>query len=171
MTDSQPANRGDLAFDAFYSGAVGGSVIALFFFIVDATQGHPFYTPSLIGSVLFAGIPAAEATVRLDLVAYMSLVHFAAFGALGFAFAWVYHEGELHTRNPIEVLAIFVLVVEGVSFVAAWLLLPGVIEQLGAGRIAVGNLLAGGAMLAFLIRAHRTLAETPLAEEQTPHAT
>ena len=90
---------------------------------------------------------------------------------LGAALAWVYHEGELHARNPIELVAVVVLVFQGVSFAAAWLLLPGVIEQLGAGRIAVGNLLAGGAMLAFLIRAHRTLAETPLAEEQTPHAT
>jgi hypothetical protein len=173
MTESKPnhpTNRGDLAYDAFYTGAVGGSVIALFFFIVDATQGHPFYTPSLLGSVLFAGIPAAEAGVRLDMVAYMSIVHFGAFAVLGSALAWVYHEGELHARNPIELVAVVVLVFQGVSFAAAWLLLPGVIEQLGAGRIAVGNLLAGGSMMVFLFRAHRALAETAMAEERSPHA-
>lgn len=168
-SSSNATGRGDLLFDAFFSGAVGGSVIALFFFVLDLIGGHPCFTPSLIGGMIFAGIPPAEATVRLDLVAYMSLLHFAVFGLLGAALAWVYHEGELHRRNPIELMAVFVLLLEGVSFVAAYLLLPGVVEQLGMARIALGNLLAGGAMAAFVFRAHRALAEPPLGEKHAPH--
>ncbi|HET9947919.1 MAG TPA: hypothetical protein VFQ22_03220, partial [Longimicrobiales bacterium] len=47
-----PTLAEDLAFDAFYGGAIGGSTIALFFLVVDGLQGRPLFTPSLIGHVL-----------------------------------------------------------------------------------------------------------------------
>jgi hypothetical protein len=156
MARSISIRTGDLVYDSFYSGAVGGSVVALFFLLVDALQGQPLFTPSLLGSVLFEGISAERVSeVRLDMVSYYTVVHFAVFAVVGTTLSFLFHEAELHARNPIEMLVLLVLVLEGAFFVGASLALPGVIDRLGAFRLAVGNLLAGGAMVVFLLWSHR----------------
>ena len=79
-----PTKLDDLLYDAFYSAAIGGSVLGLFFLLIDVVAGQPFYTPSLMGSVLFLGMtPEAVTDIRLDLVAYVTMLHMGAFGALG----------------------------------------------------------------------------------------
>ena len=40
--------------DAFVSGAIGGTVIALWFLVIDVVAGRPFYTPSALGRALFS---------------------------------------------------------------------------------------------------------------------
>ena len=70
---SNPHTRSDLIRDALASGVFGGSVVALFFLVVDLMDGRPFFTPSLIGSVMFYGVSAEDvANVRLGAVAYNS---------------------------------------------------------------------------------------------------
>lgn len=164
--DSTARQTADLVYDSFYSGAIGGSVIALFFLAIDSVRGQPLFTPTLLGSALFGGAEATSMNgILLDRVAYYSVVHFAAFGLLGTLLSFLFHEAELHARNPVEILLLVVFVLEAASFIAAALWIPGVIERLGAFRIAVGNLLAGGAMVLFLLRSHRRSAEDGAAEQ------
>jgi len=145
----------DFLYDAFYGGALGGSVIALFFLVVDLVEGRPLYTPSLLGSVIFAGAaPSSVTEVRLDMVAYFTLIHLLVFGVLGMLFAFLFHEVELRARRPIEVLLLFFLIFEGASLIAALVLAPGVTQQLGAFRVFLANLLAAAAMGAFLLVTH-----------------
>lgn len=145
----------DLIYESFYSGALGGSLVALFFLLVDSLKGQPFYTPSLMGSVLFAGSDVASVTgVQLDMVAYYSVVHFAVFGIIGAAVCFLVHEVELHARHPAEVLVLLFLVLEGGFFVGTSLAMPGVMAQLGAFRVAVANLLAAVGMGLFLLAQH-----------------
>ena len=147
---------GDLVYDAFYAGGIGGSIVALFFLALDVWRGQPLLTPSLMGSVLFLGAPAASAAaVRLDMVAAYTLVHFAAFGLLGTLVAVAVHELELHAKHPLIVgLSIFALA-EIAFYAAAGLFLPGVIEAVGAVPIAVANLLAAAGIGLFLLSSHR----------------
>jgi peptidoglycan/LPS O-acetylase OafA/YrhL len=135
---------------------VGGSVLGLFFLLVDSMGGRPFFTPSVLASVLFLGVPATSVVeVRLDMVAYFTAIHFAAFGALGMGLAVMVYEVELHSRRPGQVMAGLFLVLEGGFLAAANLLMPGVIDVIGFGRVVVGNLLTALAMALFMLRSHR----------------
>ncbi len=143
----------DFIFDSFFSGALSGSVVALFFLFFDLLDGQLFFTPSLLGSVMFHGIAAEVVTeVRLDAVAQIAIAHFIAFGAIGTAISFLVHKVELHSQHPILVLFVFFAIIE-VSFLAvAPLAMPGVIERLGVIRVGAANLLAAGAMALFFVK-------------------
>jgi hypothetical protein len=146
----------DVAYDAFYSGAIGGSAVALYFLAVDLLNGQPLFTPSLMGSVLFEGASAAAVSgVRLDMVAYYSVVHFVAFGALGGAISVSVHEVELRARHPLLVLIGLFALFELGFFAVASLLLPGVVERLGPWQVAAANFAAAAAIAVFLMISHQ----------------
>lgn len=158
MTESTPTlsrSTEDFLYDSFYSASIGAAVVALFFLTIDALQGRPFFTPSLMGLVMFTGADAASVSaVRLDMVAWYSLVHVAAFAVLGVLLALLVRQVQLHARNPAQLFLLFFLVFEGVFVVASHLLLPGVGDVLGHFRIFLANLCAAGAMAVFLYQAH-----------------
>jgi hypothetical protein len=146
----------DLAYDSFYSGALGGSAVALFFLAADVIDGQPLFTPSLIGSVVFFGA-AAEDVVKVDLgaVAYLSAAHMIGFVMIGAATSWLVHEIELHSRHPIVVLFVVFSILEVSFFVLCPLVLPGVIDELGILRIGGANLFAALTMAVFFMLSHR----------------
>ena len=146
----------DLLYDSFYASALGGSAVALFFLVADVVEGQPLFTPSLMGSVLFYGAAAKDVVeVRLDAVAYMSIVHFVAAGVLGTAMSWLVHEVELHARHPFVVLLVLFAIIEVSFFFIVSLTMPGVIGRLGVVRIGIANLLAAATMAAFFVFSHR----------------
>jgi len=152
----RPRSLVELAFDACYCGAVGGSVVAIFFLIVDAVNGQALFTPALMGTVLFAGADAATVdAVRIDMVAYYTGVHFASFGALGVAVSVVVHEVELHARHPALLLVLLFAALEGGFALAASAFLPGVIERVGPVLVAFANLMAAGGIGLFLLTSHQ----------------
>ena len=109
-----PSTRGEFLFESLYVGVLGGSAVALFFLVADLFDGRPFFTPSLIGSVLFGGVAAEDvAKVHLDAVAYFSIVHIAAFTGLGAAICFLVREVELRSRNPVLVLLVLFAVHRG----------------------------------------------------------
>ena len=123
----RPTVTADLIYDGFYVAAVGGSALGLFFLLVDSVDGQPFFTPSLMGTVLFTGVPAESVTeVRLDMVAYMTMIHMLLFGLFGMAVAIMVHEAELHSRHPKEVILALFLVLEIGFVVSANQFMPGV---------------------------------------------
>jgi len=149
-------NTVDFIFDSFYAGAIGGSVVALFFLLTDVLQGQPLFTPSLMGSVLFRGLPVEAATdVDLEAVAYFSILHMLMFGALGILVSFLVYEAELHSRHPLVVLLVLFAVIETVFFTATSVALPGVVAELGILRVATANLLAAGSLAAFFVFSHR----------------
>ncbi|MEX2467314.1 MAG: hypothetical protein WD995_10410 [Gemmatimonadota bacterium] len=147
----------DLAYGWLYSGAIGGSVIALFFLGVDVTAGHPFFTPSLLGSVLFFDAEAATYEgMNLTAVALFTIFHVGAFFVLGGIGSFLHQRlrenvgfTELPTGLTLLVLS------EGGFLLAAATLLPGVAARLGHGLVLTGNTLAAVAMAAFLGWAYR----------------
>lgn len=158
-TSSNPTtlsrNTEDFLYDSFYSASIGASVVALFFLVIDAAQGRPFFTPSLMGAVMFRGADAASVNaVQLDMVAYYSMVHMAAFAGIGLVLAFLVREVRLHAKHPAQFFVLFFLIFEGAFLVTSRLLLPGVNEALGHFRIFLANLCAAGAMGVFLYQAH-----------------
>lgn len=143
-------------YDAFGAGSIGGSIVALFFLALDSVQGRPFFTPSLMGTVLFTNTAAQAVTeVRMDMVAYYTLVHFAVFAILGGAVAVLLRQVELHVRHPAIMLVTIFLLAEVLFAVAAGLMMPGVLAVVGAVRILAANLLGAAGMASFLLSTHR----------------
>ena len=150
-----PTKLDDLLYDAFYSAAIGGSVLGVFLLFVDVVAGQPFYTPSLMGSVLFLGMtPEAVTDIRLDLVAYVTMLHMGAFGALGLGLSILVYEVELHSHHPARVVTLLFLVIEGGFLISANVFMPGVVAAIGFGRILVGNVLTATAMVLFMLKSH-----------------
>ncbi len=151
-----PKTKADLIYESFYSGAVGGSAVALFFLVIDAVQGEPLFTPSLMGSVLFGGESAESVVgVHLDMVAWYSLVHFGIFGLLGTGMTLLVYEVGRHSRHPMLLLLLIFGVLEAGFVLVSAVALPGVLARLGALPVASANLLAAGAMGVYLLHEHR----------------
>jgi len=145
-----------ILYDAFGAGSVGGSIVALFFLLLDTIQGRAFFTPSLMGTVLFTSAQAHSVTgVRMDMVAYYTLVHFAVFGVLGGAVAVLLRQVELHSKHPAVMLATIFLLTEVLFVAAAAIMMPGVVAVVGAPRIVAANLLGAAGMASFLLATHR----------------
>ena len=146
-----PSRANDLAYGAFYGGALGGTVIALFFLIVDAIQGQALYTPSMLGTALF--LDTIVPGVRLDMVALFSVVHFATFFAVGAFASWLHLTWE-PLRNQVLALGVVVFtILTALLFLADWLFLDGVASALGILEVLLANAITATAMAAFIGRA------------------
>ena len=156
MSEARVRTRADLAYESLYCAAIGGSVIALFFLVIDAYNGQPLFTPSMLGGVLFGGAEAgAIHDVRMDWVAYATIAHFLVFTVLGVAVTLIAYEVELHSRHPFTILFGVFAAIEWGFLVAGMFLLPGVITALGFWRVAGANLLAAGGIATFLWANHQ----------------
>ncbi len=150
--ESVSRSRVDVAYDACFSGPLGGSFVAIFFLLIDELQGRPFFTPSFMGSVLFGGAAADTVSdVSYAMVGYYSMVHFAAFGLFGAVMAYLVYQVELHTRHPVLLLLLMFAILEVGFVVATSILMPGVIRALGALEVGVANLIATAVMGIFLL--------------------
>lgn len=150
------------------AGLLGGSVVAIWFLVLDAIQKPLFYTPAALGSALFFGASqAGDVMLRADVVIGYTFVHFAAFFLIGLAAARFTNEAE---RNPhvllglvlcfvtLEVASIGVL-----SLMASWLF-----ETVAWWSPTIANLLAAAVMAGYLFREHPLLREQltrPIEEE------
>lgn len=160
----EPPNLGDVAYEAFYSAAVGGMVVAFFFLAVDLVTRQPLYTPTLLGSVLFLGAEAeAVEAMNLTAVALFTIVHILGFAVLGFIATGLVRFLEERTGGGFfpPAAALFLLM-EGSFLLFNEIVLPGTADIIGHAKILLANVLAAVAMTAFLRYAHGT-AETELA--------
>jgi hypothetical protein len=146
--------------EGIVTGLVGAAVVALWFLAFDFARGKPLFTPALLGNALFFGAsdPAALRITLGPIIGY-TIVHGLAFIAFGVIAASVMSVSE---REP----AVFVAFV--ILFACFEVFVLGVVGALGKSilgalvwwAILIGNLLAAGAMLAYLARAHRGLTGT-----------
>ena len=153
----QPRTAGDLIYDALYIAGVGGGLVALFFLVYDVfTRGDAFFTPSLMGSVLFDRVPAAAVqTVSMLAMVKFTLVHIAAFSLLGLALSWLTHQAELRSRNPALIIGLVFVALEAGFWIGSSVVIPGVLERIGVLPVAIANLLAAVGIGLFLVSTHR----------------
>ncbi len=161
-----PHSAATLFYDAFCIGGIGGSLVALYYLAIDFAAGVPFFTPSMLGQLLFHGTPPALVhSVDLPMVLNYTVVHFAAFGVLGLIVAFAVREADLHARHPLVVMAGVFVLLELAIIGAAFVLMPGLIPALGPLHAAVANGLAALGIGLFLLAFHR-----PEAWQRVKHA-
>lgn len=156
MTTPGATKTEDFLYDSFYSGAIGGSTVALVFLVFDLLQGRPFFTPSVLATVLFTDLTAAQVTeVRLDMVAYATLIHFMAFAALGVIISFLVVNVKAFREHTIFLMLLLFVMMEIGFHLGSFVVSPDLIEVIGTGRIMVANALTAASMGAFLAYAHR----------------
>jgi len=139
------------------AGLAGATVIAIWFFVIDAAAGRPLHTPATLGSALLLGAtsPAGIQVTPLTVGGY-TIVHGAAFITLGIIAAALVAAMERYPPFAFAVLLLFVtfeaFFVALLAIAAAWIL-----DTLGWASIAAANLIAAGVMGLYLWRRHPRL--------------
>lgn len=135
-------------------GIIGAAVVAAFFLVIDTVRGQPFYTPSLLGSVLFLGKGVEEVTsIEATMVFAYTGLHVLLFLVAGGLVAWMVSQFERNPQFGLVLILLFLLA-ESVLFGFEVTLVPNLVGALGAGVVAVANLLSVGAMFWYLLRRH-----------------
>jgi hypothetical protein len=140
------------------AGIIGALVIAVWFLGIDAVRGEMLATPVMLGTsvlslFLGAGSPPSFAGAFLGYTAF----HFIAFMIVGIMLSAIVNASE---RVPSFLFGFLLLVV---AFEVGWLGWTSVLAQGEFGalswlRVFIANLLASGAMGAYLWRQHPGLA-------------
>jgi hypothetical protein len=158
-----PPNRTRAIGDGFEAGAIGAAIVAIWFLIIDTVQGHPFYTPSLLGNTLSHGVDYAvqHQEVSVGMVYAYTGVHFVLFILFGIAVASLVIQYE---RTP---LIGYLLVVLAVVFELGFLVFvlafaKPLLEAIPWWGVLVGNLFALIAMGAYFVVRYPQLKEIQL---------
>lgn len=146
-----------LLLKGFATGLVGAAAVAVWFLLLDVAAGRPFRTPAALGAALLFGAQGpADIATTFALVAAYTVVHVAAFCAVGVVLVAAAEQIE---RTPALVLlaGLAFIVVEALSVAvlaagAAW-----VLGALGVWTVAAANVLAVGAMGWTVWRTHPVL--------------
>jgi len=145
----------DIAENGLVAGMIGASVVAVWFLILDlATRGVPFFTPSLLGSIIFAGLTPDEVTglSGAAIFAYTGL-HAILFLGAGIALAWMFSQFERNPQVGVVLLLLFVTF-EAILWGVGVSIIPALAGFVGAWAIMVANVASAVAMFAFLLRRH-----------------
>jgi hypothetical protein len=138
--------------DGVLCGFVGAAIVALWFLVLDAARGEPFFTPSLLGAVLFLGRSVEEVTgvVWPAFFAYTGLHGFIFFLA-GAAISWLLAIVERNPQFGLVLVLVFLLF-QSVVFGLEVTLVPELVGALGAWAVGTANLLSAVGMFWFLLR-------------------
>jgi hypothetical protein len=165
LSTSIPLTRDSLiAQEGIVAGVIGGSVVAIFFLILDTLMGRPFYTPSVLGAALFshdAGAALLQAwPASLEMAMMFTWVHFLIFAALGGLASRLLAVTEDHPSLGFGILLLFVLGDMAVS-VGEGLFAERVLKFLAWPEIIGANLLAAVAMAAYFRVRHPGMRISP----------
>jgi hypothetical protein len=142
--------------DGVLTGVMGAVVVAVWFLILDTAQGRIFFTPSLLGSVVFLGqTPDQAVSVNGFVVFAYTGLHVLLFLMAGLVIAWMFSMFEHNPHFGIIILLLFLLF-EAILFSFAAVIFPSLMGAIGALAVAFGNLFAAIAMFWFLIRRRPT---------------
>ncbi len=83
--------------EGFYGGLIGAVTVGLLFLIHDLLTEKLFYTPALLGSLIFRGAPPADpATVDLPMAIAYNGLHLVVFILGGVVASFAVHEVDQH---------------------------------------------------------------------------
>ena len=139
------------------TGLFGAAAVALWFFFLDFSDGHPFRTPAALGSALLFGITGVETMkITFGIVAAYTLVHVVAFVVAGTIFVWIAEQVEQSSSLVLltipAAIALEAVVVTGLAQGAEW-----VLGTLGVWSVLFANLFAVLAMGGYIWHTHPRL--------------
>ncbi len=160
----RPASQESLLYEeAIIGGLIGAATIAIWFLILDAIGGRPFYTPSVLGTALFRRPALASpegVPISFEMVLLFTLVHGLVFILIGGAASWLVRLAERDPNYGFGILLFAVIHMFGfigLSFAFA----EEILHLLAWPAILGGNLLAAAAMAWYFWRRHPNLTIRP----------
>jgi hypothetical protein len=150
--DRSAVERHPLLVHGLVTGAIGAVAVAMWFLAVDLFAGSPLRTPAVLGSALLLGSEsAADVQLNPSVIAAYSVLHLGVFAAVGIAFSWL--GGRVESTPAFGARAAGVLVLLEVLFLGtAGMASDWVLQELGWLTVLVANVLAVGAMGAWIWR-------------------
>ena len=150
--------------EGLIAGVLGALTVAVWFLAVDMTHGHPFYTPTVLGTALF-GRGAWPATLEtlppsFEMVAMFTWVHVLAFAVVGVVVARLIAMAERNPSLGFGFVLLFVIL-EACFTVAAMIVAEPVLRALTWPAILAANLLAAAVMAAYFWLRHPTMQMRP----------
>ena len=150
--------------EGIVAGIIGAATVALWFLVVDAVQGRPLYTPTVLGTALFGRgtAPASLDTLSVspNMVLMFTWVHGLAFAAIGGVASRLLAMAERNPSLGFGVVLLFVVFEFGFT-VTAMLVAAPVLKALTWPSILIANLLAAAAMSAYFWLRHPALRVNP----------
>jgi len=138
--------------DGVLSGIMGAAAVAVWFLVLDAVRGQPFFTPSLLGNVLFLGKGVQEVTsVSAVMVFAYTGLHGLLFLGSGILITWMFSQVERNPQFGLVLVLIFLLF-QSVIFGFEVTLVPNLVGALGAWAVVIANLLAAASVFGFLLQ-------------------
>jgi hypothetical protein len=150
--------------DGIIAGLLGAAVTALWFLIIDAINGRPLFTPTLLGTALFhaaTGLRALETLpVSLEMVVLYTAVHGVVFAAIGSLSSRLLAVAQRQPEVGFGILLLFV-VFEFAVTVSPILFAPAVVRTLTWPVLLFANVLATAVMAGYLWQCHPGLRIAP----------
>lgn len=149
--------------EGMVAGLLGAATIALFYLVLDALNGRPLYTPTVLGTALFrrgAGPPLPEVLPDTGMVLMFTWVHALAFVVVGGLIAHLLMVIERHPGAGFGILLLFVILEFG-FVVGALVFARPVLQALAWPTVLVANLLAAAVMVVYFRFRHPTLHVEP----------
>lgn len=148
------------------AGLIGAGAVAMWFFIVDIVEGRAFFTPALLGSVVFWGVrDAAAVVISFQTVAAYTVIHLLAFVAVGLIVSRLLSDAEKEPGVLSLLLQLFIGLEIGFHAMSA-LLFTAISAHIAWFNLAIANLIAAGAMGYYFwlkrLVLHRGLFQLPL---------
>lgn len=142
--------------EGIFAGFIGATVIAVWFLIVDAVSGQPFYTPQVLGQGLANVLGKTMMDSPVSQVIGYTIFHYAIFALIGIVLTVVIHQAD---RTPAVLAGLLILVVafELGFYMLAALFAEGPLGKLAWYQIFIANLLAAVMMFWYLWKAHPRL--------------
>ena len=150
--------------EGLLAGLGGATTIALWFLILDAFNGRPFYTPTVLGTALFhagSGLETPETLpTSFETVVSFTWVHVLVFLAIGVAASRLIALAEQNPSFGFGIVLFFVFF-QCAFFLTTMVVAEPVLHALAWPEVLIGNLLAAVTMTAMFWRRHPRLAISP----------
>jgi len=139
-------NRTGIWYRGILAGLVGATAMALWFLIVDASQGVPFRTPSLLANSLLG---VSDLSGRLGPIIFYTIIHYAVFLLVGVGAVWVIRALNVAPGLLLGVVLGFILF-DVVFYGSIYVTGLDVVDELGWLEVLTGNLIAGISLMGYL---------------------
>ncbi|HUG39761.1 MAG TPA: hypothetical protein VMM12_04715 [Longimicrobiales bacterium] len=140
-TAHTPIRRGLIA------GVAAATVLALWFFVIDGLAGRAFHTPAFLARVVLGG---DERTLDAAQIAIYTILHYAAFMAVGAAVAWLMNRFRVLPGLLLGLILGFLLF-DLLFYGSLWLTGTDVVGYLGWTSVLVGNAIAGVTLVGVIL--------------------
>ena len=146
------------------AGVIGAATISLWFLILDTIQGHPLYTPTVLGTALSQQggdlVSLQGSAASFEVVLVYTWIHGLVFALIGGIAARLLAVAEERPNAGFGILLLFVVFEFGFVGAAMWFA-EAVVHGIAWPSILVGNLLAAAAMAAYFRHRHPHLKIAP----------